>query len=62
MYNDKIVKNDDETTKVLKMFFSNIVSDLKIPDYNNCDLLVENILEPVLKAIVKHRNHPNILT
>ena len=35
MYDDKIVKNDDDTAKVLKMFFSNIVCDLKIPDDNN---------------------------
>ena len=46
----------------LIIFFSNIVSDLKIIDYNNCHPLAENIQEPVLKAIIKHRNHPRILT
>ena len=40
--NDKIVKNDD-TARVLNTFFSNIVSDLKIPDYSNC----EPVKEPV---------------
>ena len=59
--NDKIVKNDD-TVRVLNAFFSNIVNDLKIPDYNNFDPLMENIQESVLKAMVKYRNHPNILT
>ena len=53
--------------KLLKMMmtqqeFSNTVSDSNIPDYNNSDALAENIPEPVLKAIVKYRNHPNILT
>ena len=60
--NNKIVKNDNDTARVLNTFFSNIVCDLKIPDYNNCDSLAENIQEPVLKAIVKYRNHPSILT
>ena len=48
--------------RILNTFFSNIVRDLKIPDYNNCDPLAENIQEPVLKAIVKYTNNPSILT
>ena len=60
--NDKIVKRDDDTARVLNTFFSNIVSDLKIPDYNSCNPLAENIQESVLKAIVNYRNHQNILT
>ena len=64
--NDKIVESDDNTDRVLNTFFSNIVSDLNYnynnTDYNNYDLMVENIQEPVLKAIVKYRNHPSILT
>ena len=43
------MKNDDDTARVLNTFFSNIVRDLKIPDYNNCESLAENIQEPVLK-------------
>ena len=35
---------------------------LKIPDYNNCDPMAENIQVPLSKAIVKYRNHPSILT
>ena len=49
-------------TRILNTFFSNIVRDLKIPDYNNCDPLAENIQEPVLKAIVKYTNNPSRLT
>ena len=60
--NDKIVKNDNEIARALNSFFSNIVRDLKIPDYNNCDPMVANIQESVLKAIVKHWNHPSIPT
>ena len=53
--NDKI---EDDTARVLNTFFSNTINDLNIPDYNNCDALAENIQEPILKAIVKYRNHP----
>ena len=60
--NDKVVKNDNDTARVLNTFFSNIVSCLKIPDYNNCDPLAETIQEPVLKAIVKYKSHQSILT
>ena len=55
--NDKIVESDDNTERVLNTFFWNIVSDLHYnynnTDYNNYDPMVENIQEPVLKAIVK---------
>ena len=51
--NDKTVKNDDDTERVLKTFFSKIVTDLKIPRYNNSDPLAEKIQEPDRKK----RNH-----
>ena len=60
--NDKIVKNDDDTARVLNAFFSNIISDLQIPGHNNCDTLTGNVEELVLKAIVKYRNHLSLLT
>ena len=56
------MNNDDETARVLNTFFSNIVSDLNIPDHNSFDPLTKKIQEPVLKVIVKYRNHPSILT
>ena len=52
---------DNNTTEVLNTFFSNIVSNLKIEGYSNCDPLANNIRDPVLKCIVKYRNHPSIL-
>ena len=44
------------------MMMTRQVNDFKIPDYNNCDPFAENIQEHVLKAIVKYKNHPSILT
>ena len=52
---------NDSTTEVLNTLFSNIVSNLKIERYSNCDPLESNIRNFVLKCIVKYRNHPNIL-
>ena len=45
----------------MNTFFSNIVSNLKIEGYSSCDPLNNNIRDPVLKCIVKYRNHPSIL-
>ena len=58
----KFVKNDDDTARILNTSYSNIVSDFKIPDCNNCDTLVENIQELISKVIEICRNHPSILT
>ena len=52
---------DSNTAEVLNTFFSNIVSNLKIEGYSNCDPLANNTRDPVLKCIVKYRNHPSIL-
>ena len=59
---DKIVNNYDDTSRILNTFFSNIVSDLKTPDYNNWDPFAENIHDSILKAKIKDRNHPSMLT
>ena len=58
---EEIIMGDDNTAEVLNTFFSNIVSNLKIEGYSNCDPLANNIRDPVLKYIVKYRNHPSIL-
>ena len=58
---DEIIGNDSDTARVLNTSFSNIVSNLKIPEYTRCDPLSDFISNPVLKSIVKYRNHPSIL-
>ena len=58
---DEIVENDINTTQILNILFSNIVSNLKIAEYTNCDPISENMNDPVITSIVKYRNHPNIL-
>ena len=41
-------------------FFSNIVKNLKIPEYENLDPNFENVKDPILRAILKYKNHPSI--
>ena len=59
--NEEIIMGDYNTAKVLNTFFSNIVSNLNIAGYSNCEPLANNISDPILKCVVKYRNHPSIL-
>ena len=56
-----IIMGDFNATKVLNTFFSNIVSNLNITVHSNCEPLTNNISDPVLKCVVKYRNHRSIL-
>ena len=41
--------------------FSNVVTNHNIPQFNQIDRTSENIIDPVIKAIiVKYRAHPSI--
>ena len=53
----KSLKLTRELQKVLNAFFSNIGQNLDIQQYNVNDLICENINDPLLKAIVRYRNH-----
>ena len=44
----------------MNAFFSNIVSNLNIPEYPVNDPFIDNINDPILKAIFKYKNHPSI--
>ena len=58
--NDVIIKTEKGTAKVLNTLFSNIVQNLDIQHYNMDDPIFENINDPLLKAIVRYRNHLSI--
>ena len=60
--NDSLVTDCGNVAKELNSFFSSVVKNLNIPNYEGCDPLSGNIDHPTLKAIVKCRNHPSILT
>ena len=57
--NEKIIMGHYNTAKVLNTFFSNIVSNLNIPEYSNCEPLANNISDPILKCVVKFKKSKN---
>ena len=58
---EETIMGCDNTAEVLNIFFSNIVRNLNIEVYSNCEPLANNIRDPVLKYIVKYSNHLSIL-
>ena len=60
--NEEYAKTEMKILEVLNSFFSNVVKNLKIPQYSNFDPIAQNIEDPTLKAIGKYKNHPSILT
>ena len=60
---EEIISEDSKIVESLNSFFSNIVKNLKIPGYRpHNDSLFENVSDPLLRVILKYRNHPSILT
>ena len=57
---DKNDKSDTKTANVLNTFFSTIISNLNIPEYPVPDPVSSDINDPVLKSILKHKDHPSI--
>ena len=57
---DKIIKTDSKTTNILNTFFSTIISNLNIPEYPMSDPISDYINDPVLKSILKFKDHPSI--
>ena len=59
--NENIETDENEVAKTFNDFFSNIVKNLKIPEYQCEDDLHKRLSShPVLQAILKYRNHPSI--
>ena len=58
--NGKIVKTEKETAEVFNNFFGNIVKNLYISQYSDFDLIIENVKDPTLKAILKYEKHPSV--
>ena len=58
---DKIIENDKNTASILNEFFSNVITTLGIPQYNETEPVSHNIGDPLMKAIMKYRFHPSIV-
>ena len=57
---DKIIKTDTKTANVLNTFFSTIINNLNIPEYPMFDAISNNVNDPILKSILKYKDHPSI--
>ena len=48
-------------TKIVRQpmnnFFSNRVTNLNVPEYHDCDDIFGNTSDPILKVLVKYKNH-----
>ena len=50
---NNIVENNKKTATVFNNFFSNIIKNLGIPQYNEIDPVSQNIEDTLMKAIMK---------
>ena len=55
------MRSESETAQVLDNFFSNIVKNLKIPGYENLNSNIENIKDPVFRAVLRFKKHASII-
>ena len=53
---------EHQIAKTLNDFFSNTIKNLGIPKCDQSDSVSDNANDDTLKAILKHRKHPSILT
>ena len=60
--NGELINSESKTVEVLNEFFSNIVKNLKILEYDNVNPDFENVKGSVFKEILKYQNHPSIIT
>ena len=53
--NNEIISEDIDAAQTLNSFFSNIVTNLKIPAYADSNSSLENVSDPIIKLILKYR-------
>ena len=58
--NGETLSKNEEIAENLNNIFSDIITILKLPLYEDPTTNAENIADPVLEAIEKHRNQPSI--
>ena len=58
---NKNIESDEKTATVLNNFFSNVITSLNIPQYNETEPVSQNINDPLIAAIIKYRSHPSII-
>ena len=59
---ETVITQDEKNAELLNLFFSKAVKNLKIPEFSDTNPLAERLSDPTLKAILKYKNHPSIVT
>ena len=58
--NGNTLSEEDAVSETLNNFYSNIITNLNIPEYEDTTTQVNELEDPILKAIEKYKNHPSI--
>ena len=58
--NGETVPKNEDIAENLNNYFPDIITNLKLPPYEDPTTNAENIADPVLKALEKYKNHPSI--
>ena len=56
--NEETVSDNEEISETLNNFFSDVVTNLNLPQYNDPTVNVEDIEDPVARPVEKYKNHP----
>ena len=60
--NEEIVSDENELCEIFNKYFGNIVSNLKIPQYEKTQHInTEDLSDPVSIAIKAYQNHPSVI-
>ena len=59
MQDGEIISSDNKIADVLNTFFSNIISNLNLPEYPISNPYYNKIRDPVFKTILKYKGHPS---
>ena len=58
---ETVTTQDEKNAELLNLFFSSAVKNLKTAEFSETRPLAERLSDPVLKAILKYKNHPSIV-
>ena len=58
---EEIIHKDGKNAEIFNILFSNEVESLKILEYRETDSHANDVSHPIFKAILKYRNHSNIV-
>ena len=58
--NEETVSDNKEISETLNNFFSEVVTNLNLPQYHDPTVNVDDIEDPVARTVDKYKNHPSI--